>query len=173
MLRLSALGALHGSCRWLFVSIVWSVWSALLKLTELLLPRLFWHCFSILLVLPDYLLHAAMCLVTCCESLVLSFCQHKEPAWVNCCLPLNAWARFSLNPRTICKFTHIAIFERHFRSEEDLADVEGNIAAGLWARKWGGYCTKAKVVSPNSACSQAGEGLFLPLLRSPSPKKCF
>ena len=92
-------------CRWLFVAVVRVVQllclHPLFKPTELLLPRLFWHCFSPLLVLPDYLLYAAACLPTCCESSVLQFCQHKEPAAVNLCLPLHAWARSSLNPRTM------------------------------------------------------------------------
>lgn len=105
MLGLRALWAPTESCRWLFAMVVWSVQllcpQPLFKPTELLLPRLPWHCFSPLLVLPDYLLHTAMCLPTCCGSSALHFCQHKEPAWVNFCLPLNAWAKFSLNPRTI------------------------------------------------------------------------
>lgn len=104
-LGLCVLGAPCRSCRWLFVTVVWSVQllclQALLKPTEFLLPRLFWHCFSLLLVLPGYLLYAATCLPTCFESSVLHSCQHKEPAWVNCCLLLYAWARFLLNPRTV------------------------------------------------------------------------
>lgn len=111
--QLWALWAPTESCR-LLSALVWSVQrlcpQPLLKATELLLPRLSWHCFSLLLALPDYLLHTAMCLPTCCESSVLHFCQHKEPASVNFCLPLNTWARFSLSPRTIYMFRHIAVF---------------------------------------------------------------
>lgn len=113
-LELWALWAPTESCRWLFAMVVWSVQllcpQPLLKPTELLLPRLSWHCFPLLLVLPDYLHLPAMCLPTCCESSALHFCQHKQPACVNFCLPLNAWARFSLNPRTIYMFRHIAVF---------------------------------------------------------------
>lgn len=114
ILRLWALWAPTKSCKWLFAMDVWSVQlfcpPPLLRPTELLLPRLSWHCFSLLLVLPDYWLHRGMCLLTCCESSALHFCQHKEPVWVNFCLPLNVWARFSLNPGTIYMFRHIAVF---------------------------------------------------------------
>lgn len=64
-----------------------------------------------LFLVPEYLPYAATCLPTCCESAVSRYCQRKEPAWVNLCLPLNAWLRSSLRPRVIyrCLDIHLGV----------------------------------------------------------------